>query len=160
MELRPPRKRHLLPCIPCLSWFHPTPSNPRPSIRAHLCSSVVETQRKTQQHRGSDGTSPSPKNTNSFRGSPPHRTTPPQDFPHTTVTGLGNAAPLVIISHTATQQQRPRRAPCTSGHTRFQTTFSNADTPQPPARAAVSRHHRKHNHVDPTAAPQPGPGRA
>ena len=69
MELRPPRKRHLLPCIPCLPWSNPPP-NPNPSIRAHLCSSVVKPTRPSNHkyHRGSDGTSPSPRtNTLLFR---------------------------------------------------------------------------------------------
>jgi hypothetical protein len=62
MELRPPRKRHLLPYIPRVPCSKPPP-NPNP-IRAHLCPSVVNNNvdLETQQRCGSGGTSPSPKN--------------------------------------------------------------------------------------------------
>jgi hypothetical protein len=130
-----------------------TTSNPSPSVVAQRRSRTTITPRLRWNFA-------LPKPTNSFPGSPPHRTTRAQDFPHIASTGLGFASPVAIINPAETQHRQPRRVPRTNGHTRFPLSHSNADTPQRSAQPAVSTHHRKHNHVDSATSIQPRPGRA
>ena len=66
-----PKKHHLLPCIPCLSWFNPPP-NPNPSICVHPWFPTAPQTTKIPRLRLNfalprEARPPPKKNTHSFR---------------------------------------------------------------------------------------------